>query len=138
LQPTSSVKQEPKSIPVAATSSSPKGLVISERESSPVHGEGDWSDDGSTTVSIPNSPSPEEDDLDAMIMSNQFNRKSQDETDLSKFIKTVAKLGSAMKRESSDPVVTPKKKQKISKYVVIGYTFRIMKIFNTSKFVYLQ
>ncbi|KAL7043110.1 hypothetical protein ACKWTF_001396 [Chironomus riparius] len=114
LQPTSSAKQESKQIPVAATSSSPKGLVISERESSPVHVEHDWSDDGSTTVSIPNSPSPEEDDLDAMIMSNQFNRKSQDETDLSKFIKTVAKLGSAVKRELSDPAVTPKKKQKLS------------------------
>jgi histone deacetylase complex subunit SAP130 len=113
-KPTSSTKQESKQIPVAATSSSPKGLVISERESSPVHVEHDWSDDGSTTVSIPNSPSPEEDDLDAMIMSNQFNRKSQDETDLSKFIKTVAKLGSAVKRELSDPAVTPKKKQKIS------------------------
>lgn len=119
MQPTSSIKQEPKQVPIAATSSSPKGLVISERESSPVHVEGDWSDDGSTTVSIPNSPSPEEDDLDAMIMSNQFNRKSQDETDLSKFIKTVAKLGSAVKRELSDPVVTPKKKQKLSKYVVV-------------------
>ncbi|XP_070492329.1 histone deacetylase complex subunit SAP130-B isoform X2 [Chironomus tepperi] len=113
-KPTTSTKQESKPIPVAAASSSPKGLVISERESSPAHIEGDWSDDGSTTVSIPNSPSPEEDDLDAMIMSNQFNRKSQDETDLSKFIKTVAKLGSAVKRELSDQAVTPKKKQKIS------------------------
>lgn len=103
-----------KQIPVAS-SSSPKGLILPERESSPAQGDGDWSDDGSTTVSIPNSPSPEEDDLDAMIMSNQFNRKSQDETDFTKFIKSVAKLGSAVKRELSDAAMTPKKKIKISK-----------------------
>lgn len=75
---------------------------------------GDLSDDGSTTVSIPNSHSPEEEDLEELIRSNPFNRKSTDETDISKYIKSVAKFDRAVKRELPDPVTTPKKKPKLS------------------------
>lgn len=90
-----------------STASSPK-TIFSERES-PLHGEEDWSD-GSTTVSIPNSPRSEEDDLDAMIMSNQFNKSHED---FGKFTNktTPSKFGSGMKRDASDHQMTPRSKK---------------------------
>jgi hypothetical protein len=89
-----------------STASSPK-TIFSERES-PTHAE-EWSD-GSTTVSIPNSPRSE-DDLDAMIMSNQFNKMSED---FGKFTsnKTPMKQGSGVKRDAGDHQLTPRKKMK--------------------------
>jgi hypothetical protein len=97
------------------TSASTKGLVPIEHIGSPSHAQDDdWSDDGSTTVSIPNSPSPDDDDLDAMIMSNQFNKKNDD--DYIKFTtKSATKGGNSIKRESSDHQVSPRKKMKAAK-----------------------
>lgn len=75
----------------------------------------EWSDDGSTTVSIPNSPSHEEDDLDAMIMANQFNKKNESE-DLTKFQpKSANKIPSSVKRDLSDHQTTPRKKLKTAR-----------------------
>ena len=94
-QITQSVKQmEQKQL--HSTASSPK-TTFSDR-GSPSHVE-EWSD-GSTTVSIPNSPSRSEDeDLDAMIMSNQFNKMNED---YGKFNKTPGKLGSGLKRDAGE------------------------------------
>ncbi|CRK86292.1 CLUMA_CG000008, isoform A [Clunio marinus] len=88
-----------------STASSPK-TIFSERES-PLHGD-DWSD-GSTTVSIPNSPRSEDEDLDALIMSNQFNKVNEE---IGKFLnKTPAKINSAVKRESSEQQAIPRTKK---------------------------
>lgn len=88
-----------------STASSPK-TTFSERES-PMQTE-EWSD-GSTTVSIPNSPRSEEDDLDAMIMSNQFNKINED---FPKFTsKTPGKVGSGMKRDAGEHQMTPRTKK---------------------------
>jgi hypothetical protein len=83
-----------------STASSPKTCE------SPSHAD-EWSD-GSTTVSIPNSPNrSEEDDLDAMIAHNQFN-------------KTPSKV-SAVKREAGEhQQVTPRKKMKQSSDSTVG------------------
>jgi hypothetical protein len=91
---------------------SPKGnnIVQHEREHSPTH---EWSDDGSTTVSIPCSPSHDEEDLEAMILSNPFNKKTDE--DFSKFQAKATKLGSALKRDAGDHQNTPRKKLKTSK-----------------------
>lgn len=88
-----------------STASSPK-TTFSERES-PSHAE-EWSD-GSTTVSIPNSPRSEEDDLDAMIMSNQFNKIGEE---FAKFTnKSPGKIGSGVKRDAGDHQMTPRSKK---------------------------
>lgn len=90
---------EPK---LCSTASSPK-TIFSERES-PSHVD-EWSD-GSTTVSIPNSPRSEDEDLDAMI---QFNKIGEE---FSKFSnKTPVKLGSGTKREASEHQLTPRNKK---------------------------
>lgn len=90
-----------------STASSPK-TTFSERESSP-H-EGEWSD-GSTTVSIPNSPRSDDEDLEEAILNNVFNLKSNDDM---KFVKSPAKISnSGMKREGGDiNSSTPRKKIK--------------------------
>lgn len=77
----------------------------------------DWSDDdGSTTVSIPNSPSPDVEDLDAMIMSNQFNKGKLDETDARFQPKGALKGSGGVKRDLSGEIqVSPRKKLKVSK-----------------------
>lgn len=87
-----------------STASSPK-TTFSER-GSPSHVD-EWSD-GSTTVSIPNSPRSEDEDLDAMIMSNQFNKMNDD---YGKFNKTPNKLGSGLKRDLGDHPGTPRNKK---------------------------
>jgi hypothetical protein len=98
---------------VPSTSSPPKIINLPRKQSECNEA---WSDDGSTTVSIPNSPSPEEeDDLDAMIMSNQFNKKNDSE-DLTKFQpKSAQKIPSSVKRELSDHQITPRKKLKTAR-----------------------
>ncbi|CAO1344398.1 unnamed protein product [Diamesa hyperborea] len=89
-----------------------KQLFPDARSHSPTQVD-DWSSDGSTTVSIPNSPSQEEDDLDAMIMSNRF-KKATDDVDgpFSKFshVKNLNKPGpGGFKREAPD-ATSPRKK----------------------------
>lgn len=86
-----------------STTSSPK-TIFSERES-PTHVD-EWSD-GSTTVSIPNSPNRSEEDLDAMILSSQFSKSNED---FSKY-KPVGKAGSGMKREAGDHQNSPRSKK---------------------------
>lgn len=99
-QLTQNVKPVEQKLP--STASSPK-TTFSERES-PSHAD-EWSD-GSTTVSIPNSPRSEEDDLDAMI---QFNKIGEE---FGKFInKTPVKTGSGVKREANDHQMTPRSKK---------------------------
>jgi hypothetical protein len=88
-----------------STASSPK-TIFSERESPSQADE--WSD-GSTTVSIPNSPRSE-DDLDAMIMSSQFGKMSEDFSGFK--VKTPVKGGSGVKRDAGDNQLTPRKKMK--------------------------
>lgn len=107
-QLTHNVKLDQKSLQLQqlhSTASSPK-TVFSERES-PTHVD-DWSD-GSTTVSIPNSPRSEDDELDAMIMSNQYNKMSDDYTKYNS--KTPTKMGSGHKREAGDHHGTPRTKK---------------------------
>lgn len=89
-----------------STASSPK-TIFSERESPSQADE--WSD-GSTTVSIPNSPRSE-DDLDAMIMSAQFGKMSEDFGVFKS--KTPVKSGSGVKRDAGDHQLTPRKKMKV-------------------------
>jgi hypothetical protein len=90
-----------------STASSPK-TTFSERESSP-HEE-EWSD-GSTTVSIPNSPRSDDEDLEEAILNNVFNLKNNEEI---KFVKSPAKItNSGIKREANDTISsTPRKKMK--------------------------
>jgi type II secretory pathway pseudopilin PulG len=109
LQQQQQQQQEQKQqAPTTSTSPKGSGIIITERESPMM--QDDWSDDGSTTVSIPNSPSPDVEDLDAMIMSNQFNKGKTDETDL-RFLPKAAK--SSAKRDLSGEIqVTPRKKLK--------------------------
>lgn len=115
------VEQQPQKQPVSTTSS-PKA-TFSDR-ASPSH-DNEWSD-GSTTVSIPNSPTPEEDDLDALIMSNQFKKTDED---YGKFIsKTPAKQGSGIKRENNDQM-TPGKKAKTEYVKFIGTVFVLISSF---------
>lgn len=99
-------------VPSSSTSSPPKGGVPLTRK--PSENE-EWSDDGSTTVSIPNSPEPDEDDLDAMIMENLFNNKKNE--DLSKFLpKSATKMPSNVKRDLSEHMsATPRKKLKTAR-----------------------
>lgn len=98
----------------SSSSSPPKPIVFTRKQS---ECEEEWSDDGSTTVSIPNSPSPEEDDLDAMIMSNQFsNKKSNHEDELNKYLpKSASKISSSVKRDLMDIQMTPRKKLKTAR-----------------------
>lgn len=99
----------------SSTSSPPKPIIFTRKQS---ECEEEWSDDGSTTVSIPNSPSPEEDDLDAMIMSNQFNsnKKSNHEDELNKYLpKSASKISSSVKRDLMDIQMTPRKKLKTAR-----------------------
>lgn len=99
-QLTQNVKPVEQKLP--STASSPK-TTFSERES-PSHAD-EWSD-GSTTVSIPNSPRSEEDDLDAMI---QFSKIGEE---LGKYVnKTPVKSGSGVKREANDHPMTPRSKK---------------------------
>lgn len=110
---TATKQQEQKTAGSTATSSSLKGstLIIHEHES-PM--QDDWSDDGSTTVSIPNSPSPDIEDLDAMIISNQFNKNNKtDETDI-RFQPKATKNTSSVKRDIGEAQTSPRKKQKTS------------------------
>lgn len=102
-------------IPSSSTLSPPKVALSLARKQSECNEE--WSDDGSTTVSIPNSPSKSDDeDLDAMILSNQFNVKKNDSEDLSKFQpKSAQKIPSSVKRELSDHQITPRKKLKTAR-----------------------
>lgn len=88
-----------------STASSPK-TTFSERES-PSHVD-EWSD-GSTTVSIPNSPRSEEDDLDAMILHNQFNKMSEEFVKFAN--KSPGKSGVATKREAGDHGGSPRTKK---------------------------
>lgn len=86
-----------------STASSPK-TIFSERES-PSHGD-EWSD-GSTTVSIPGSPTrSDEEDLDQMILSNQFKTMHDNYVN-----KTPNKMGSGVKREAEHHPNTPKSKK---------------------------
>lgn len=87
-----------------STASSPK-TTFSER-GSPSHV--DEFSDGSTTVSIPNSPRSEDEDLDAMIMSNQFNKMTED---FGKFHKTPGKLASGLKRDGGEHQGSPRTKK---------------------------
>lgn len=102
-------------MPSSSTTTSPPKQIVGFRKQSECE---EWSDDGSTTVSIPNSPSPEEDDLDAMIMSNQFSggKKSHDD-DVNKFTtaKSATKIPSSVKRDLMDSQITPRKKLKTAR-----------------------
>lgn len=96
-----------------SVASSPK-TTFSERES-PSHVD-EWSD-GSTTVSIPNSPRSEDDDLDAMIQFNkigeEFAKLNKIGEEFAKFNKTPIKLGGGMKRDAGDHPMTPRSVKKI-------------------------
>lgn len=98
----------------SSSSSPPKPIIGLTRKQSECE---EWSDDGSTTVSIPNSPSPEEDDLDAMIMSNQFSgSKKNHEDEMNKFQpKSATKIPSSVKRDLMDLQMTPRKKLKTAR-----------------------
>lgn len=94
-----------------STASSPK-TTFSERES-PSQALDEWSD-GSTTVSIPNSPNrSEEDDLDAMILSNQFNKMSEEFVKFAGIGKSPGKLGSGVKRDAGDHHVGSPRQKKL-------------------------
>lgn len=100
--------QQPLQQQLHSTASSPK-TTFSERGSP---SQADDSSDRSTTISIPNSPRSEDEDLDAMIMSNQFNKISED---FMKFTnnKTPGKLGSGVKRDAADHHPNTPKSKKI-------------------------